>query len=104
MTSAVGRMIKTKPVVMFGKKYCPYAKRANDLLTFLAVDFNVFYLEDLDDESNIKRVLNTISKSYTTPVIFIKGKCVGGADDLIDLHSSGQLYALLQKAKAFKNL
>ena len=49
-------------------------------------------------EENISRMdLNKIAGKYTVPQIIINNQCIGGYDQLIQLHQSNKLKALLRE-------
>lgn len=48
-----------------------------------------------DNTSEYQDALQELTGRRTVPNIFINGKSVGGCDDIIALHSSGQLAKLL---------
>lgn len=50
-----------------------------------------------DDDYQVKMTLNEISGRATFPNIFLNGQSIGGADDLEELHETGQLAILLKE-------
>ena len=80
-------------VTMYTKTYCPYSKRARELMNAKGVPF-----EDIDvteDQSRFQEMVERSGGGTTVPQVFIAGRHVGGADDLDDLDDSGELDTLL---------
>jgi len=82
-----------KPVKIYTTTYCPYCRRAKDLLTSLSVPF-----QEINLENNVALREELIQKyNWTTvPMIFIGEEFIGGSDDLHDLYRQGKLLDLLQ--------
>ncbi len=84
----------TQPAVtVYTSNWCPYCRRAKDLLT----QKNVLFTEiNVDDEAQLRQEMIARSKRRTVPQIFVGDKHVGGCDDLIELDRSGGLDRLIQ--------
>jgi glutaredoxin 3 len=81
------------PVTVYTSDWCPYCRRAKDLLT----QKNVVFTEiNVDDEPKFREEMIARSGRRTVPQIFIGDKHVGGCDDLIELDRSGGLDRLIQ--------
>jgi glutaredoxin 3 len=81
------------PVTVYTSDWCPYCRRAKDLLT----QKNVVFTEiNVDDEPKFREEMIARSNRRTVPQIFIGDKHVGGCDDLIELDRSGGLDRLIQ--------
>lgn len=82
-----------EPVVkLYTKNYCPFCKRAVALLKQKGVAF-----EEVDvthDEATFQEVKAKTGWD-TVPQIFIRGKFVGGCDDIHALDKKGELDPLL---------
>ncbi|MEP6885155.1 MAG: glutaredoxin 3 [Gammaproteobacteria bacterium] len=78
---------------MYTSDWCPYCRRAKDLLNQKNVVFNEINVED---EPQLRQEMIARSNRRTVPQIFIGDKHVGGCDDLIELDRSGQLDRLIQ--------
>ncbi|NMO16590.1 glutaredoxin 3 [Pyxidicoccus fallax] len=79
-------------VTMYTKTYCPYSKRARELMRSKGVAF-----EDIDVTEDEGRFAEMVERSggETVPQVFIGGRLVGGADDLNALDARGELDVLL---------
>ena len=81
------------PVEIYTTSFCPYCDRARALLTKRGVEFTEF---DAPHGSQARKDAIARSGGQTTvPQIFIKGKPIGGCDDLVALDRAGRLEALL---------
>jgi glutaredoxin 3 len=82
-----------KPVTIYTKDYCPYCRRAKELLTQKGVDF-----EEIDvtkDPEGQKAMTVRANGRSTVPQIFIGEQHVGGCDDIHALEAAGKLDAML---------
>ncbi|KAI8636350.1 thioredoxin-like protein [Parasitella parasitica] len=93
--------IRDKQLIVFSKTYCPYSKKAKRILSSynLKEPLEVVEVDLRDDDYQVKMALNEISGRATFPNIFLNGQTIGGADDLEELHESGQLASLLRKSQ-----
>jgi glutaredoxin 3 len=86
----------TQPAVtLYTSAWCPYCRRARDLLTRKKVDFSEINVED---DLKFREEMIARSNRRTVPQIFIGDKHVGGCDELFELDHSGELDRLLQGA------
>lgn len=86
----------TQPAVtLYVSDWCPYCRRAKDLLTQKHVVFSEINVED-DDKFRQEMIAR--SNRRTVPQIFIGDRHVGGCDDLFELDRSGELDRLIQGA------
>ncbi|KAG6879660.1 hypothetical protein C0992_000102 [Termitomyces sp. T32_za158] len=90
------------PVVVFSKSYCPYSRRAKKLLETYHIQPAPQVVEvDLRlDDDIIKTILGRITQHHTFPNILIRGKSIGGSDDLQALHAERTLTQILEQAGA----
>jgi glutaredoxin 3 len=86
----------TQPAVtLYTSGWCPYCRRARDLLAQKKVDFSEINVED---DLKFREEMIARSNRRTVPQIFIGDKHVGGCEDLFELDDSGELDRLLQGA------
>jgi glutaredoxin 3 len=84
----------TQPeVTVYTSDWCPYCRRAKDLLTRKNVSFSEINVED---EPKAREEMIARSNRRTVPQIFIGDRHVGGCDDLFELDGSGELDRILQ--------
>jgi len=88
------------PVVVFSKTYCPFSKKANALLESYQLEPAPKIIEvDLREDTEILKVILTRLTAHSTyPNVMLRGKTIGGADKLQELHEQGQLKTLFEKA------
>ncbi|KAI7825804.1 thioredoxin-like protein [Kickxella alabastrina] len=99
----VRTLIKKHRVMVFSKTYCPYSRRAKQLLSQYhdgrGLEFTVLEADLEADPMEIKAALGAVSGHFTFPNVFVDGKSIGGSDDLAAIHANGEL-ALLLKEKS----
>ncbi|GKZ00464.1 hypothetical protein MPSEU_000998900 [Mayamaea pseudoterrestris] len=88
-------LIQSTSVLIFGRSWCPLYKDAVELLTqALTIDTSVILLDEMEHRQ-AKLILNYLKKRVdkfkSTPVIFIRGNCIGGCRELFDLYTSNHL-------------
>jgi len=81
-----------KRVEIYTKSYCPYCKRAKELLRIKGVAFTDY---DVTDDPAREREMKERSGRDTVPEIFIDDALVGGCSELFDLDEKGELDRLL---------
>lgn len=82
----------TQRVVMYATRYCPYCMRARSLLDDKGVEFQEIRV---DNDWEKRREMEVKSRRRTVPQIFVRGRHVGGYDELRALDLAGQLDPLL---------
>jgi len=87
------------PLVIFSKSYCPFSKRAKGLIQTYALDPPPRIVEvDLREDGDlIKVILTRLTKHSTFPNIILRGRSLGGADDLQALDDAGKLEELFEE-------
>jgi glutaredoxin 3 len=99
----IQELIKKYPVMVFSKSYCPYSKKAKNILSKykLGNNYHVLELDQLPSKADeYQDVLGKLTGASTVPRVFIDGKCIGGGDDTSALEKKGDLERLLREAKA----
>jgi len=79
-------------VEIYTKDYCPFCKRAKQLLSNKNVSFQNYEIS-FDQEKATE--MQERSGRRTVPQIFIDGRHIGGSDDLFEANESGLLDELL---------
>jgi glutaredoxin 3 len=80
-------------VVVYSTNACGYCVRAKALLSKLGIKYEEV---DVSGDSDKRAWLVKETGRRTVPQIFIKGKAIGGFDDLAALNSRGELIALTE--------
>ncbi|KAK9695068.1 Glutaredoxin [Basidiobolus ranarum] len=91
----IKKYIQDNVVMVFSKSFCPYCDEAKGVLSQVYPDFTAIELDQLPDGGDIQDALQSLSGQRTVPNIYIKGKHVGGCDDLLSAQKSGKLKELL---------
>jgi glutaredoxin 3 len=85
-------------VMMYTKTYCPYSKRARELMRAKGVPFED--IDVTDDEERLAEMTERSGGGTTVPQVFIDGRHIGGSDDLARLDEYGELDVLLGRQEA----
>ncbi|KAJ7028492.1 thioredoxin-like protein [Mycena alexandri] len=88
------------PLIVFSKTYCPYSKRAKALLASydLSPPPKIIEVDLRDDATQVKHVLTRLTRHATFPNVIIRGKSIGGSDQLQALHADKTLRRMLESA------
>ncbi|KAI5805436.1 hypothetical protein DFH27DRAFT_370894 [Peziza echinospora] len=93
-------LLRVAPVLVFSKTTCPYSKAAKAILLQKLRITPPPHVVELDQHPH-GRALQTFLKDKTgrgtVPNIFVRGKSIGGSDELSALWEAGDLEALLVK-------
>ena len=81
-----------KQVRLFTKSYCPYCKKAKELLNEAGIPF-----EDTDvlEHPEIQEELIEQTGQDTVPYVFVEDRLIGGCSDLQALMDSGKFSKLI---------
>lgn len=92
---------ETKPqepaLTIYYKRGCPYCRAALDLTREQNIAVKAI---DYTDNHDLRTAIRTKTGRKTAPHVFIRDVCVGGFDELRELHESGRLAKLLADPKA----
>ncbi|WP_415017327.1 pyridoxal-phosphate dependent enzyme [Aestuariivirga sp.] len=91
------------PLVMFALEWCEFCWAVRKFLRaigvpFVSVDLDGLKLQSDGFSQEIRNALHAITGSPTIPQIFLKGRLLGGAVDVLSLHEQGTLTPLLVKS------
>ncbi len=81
-----------KKIEIYTKNYCPYCRRAKELLELKGVDFIDY---DITTDPAKEAEMRRRSGKQTVPEIFIDDQLLGGCDDLFALEEAQELDARL---------
>jgi len=101
-TDYVRRIISRYNVVVFSKTTCPFCHKAKQALNEEGAVYEVIELDTKENMIAIQDALQIVSGRRTVPNVFIKGQTIGGGDDTVAKHHSGELRQLLLEAGALK--
>ena len=81
-----------KKVEIYTKSYCPYCRRAKELLRIKGIEF---IDHDVTADPAREQEMRARSGRTTVPEIFVDDQLIGGCDDLFELDERGELDRLL---------
>jgi glutaredoxin 3 len=90
-------MQQIQMIHIYSKSYCPYCRRAIELLKIKGVDYTVI---DVTEDAELEEEMRHRSGRFTVPQIFIGRRHIGGCDDLFALDEQGGLDPLLAQLSA----
>ncbi|KAF8467914.1 thioredoxin-like protein [Russula ochroleuca] len=88
------------PLIVFSKTYCSYSRRAKDILAQyeLVPKAKIIEVDLRDDGDFIKAVLTRLTGRSTFPNVILRGESIGGADDIMAMHTDDRLRQLFEDA------
>ncbi|RMD41730.1 hypothetical protein DV735_g3394, partial [Chaetothyriales sp. CBS 134920] len=88
-------ILKKAPMIIFSKSYCPYSRRAKEILLH---DYDIVPKPYVPPSSSpptmgkkIQDLLKTLTGRATVPNIMIASQSLGGSDEIVELHNQGLL-------------
>ncbi len=81
-------------VKVYSTGVCPLCQKAKHLLTKWNIPFDEVRVDV--DKSKLREFAEVTNGARTVPQIVIDGKCIGGFDDLTELHMEGGLDELVE--------
>ncbi|TKR64269.1 hypothetical protein L596_024834 [Steinernema carpocapsae] len=91
----INKAINKNKIVIFSKTYCPFCKKAKNVLAQYEPQFVAIELDEHPRGEAIQYNLHKITGIRTVPQVFINGKFIGGGDDTVVAHQSGKIASLL---------
>ncbi|KAJ3890818.1 hypothetical protein GG344DRAFT_48652 [Lentinula edodes] len=94
------RLNEDFPVVVFSKVSDKYSRKAKQLLQAyeLSPPPKIIEVDLREDAAQLKTVLTRLTRRSTFPNILLRGKSIGGSDDLHALHNANALRHMFQEA------
>ncbi|XAR58472.1 Thioredoxin-disulfide reductase [Bertholletia excelsa] len=96
----IGHLASKKAAVIFTKSSCCMCHSIKALFYDLGASPAVHELDQEASGRDMERELQRLGCTPTVPAVFIGGKYVGTAKDIISLHVDGVLKQMLIEAKA----
>lgn len=90
--------IKENKVMIFSWSWCPFCKKARELLDDAGVEYETIKIDRQDDNVNLQNALVYKTGYRKVPNIFIDGQHIGGHDSLKAALESGKLKEMLDKS------
>uniref|UniRef100_A0A7S4HWS1 Thioredoxin reductase n=1 Tax=Odontella aurita TaxID=265563 RepID=A0A7S4HWS1_9STRA len=104
-SSCITSLVSSHPVVVFSKPWCPYCRRALEILALNGVlesnpNMRVIDLAAHPRGRDVQGTLGKMTGRRTVPNVFVGGSSIGGGDETVALQNGGKLKGLLLKAGA----
>ncbi|KAI9208829.1 thioredoxin-like protein [Polychytrium aggregatum] len=74
--------VEAHKVVVFSKSYCPYCKKAKQLLSAAGVKFHAVELDTMSNGPDIQAYLEQLTGLKGVPNVWVKGKHFGDDGDV----------------------
>lgn len=99
----IAAALEKAPLVVFSKTTCGYCSQVKQMIQGLdlPVPAHIVELNALDNMSELQDQLLEMTGGRSVPRVFVGGKFVGGCDDTMASHASGELQKLLKAAGAY---
>jgi len=100
---AINQKIKEKPVYIISKEYCPFCVKAKDALKGYNIKQECIEIMEIENNPNMNEIqdyMKQITGGRSVPRVFIGGKFIGGGDETMTAHKSGNLQKMLTDAGA----
>merc|ERR1712223_763534 len=75
---------KDRKVVVISKSYCPFCKKAKQVLAIYNIPKECIEIREIENDPNceeIQRYMMELTGGRSVPRVFIGGKCIGGGDE-----------------------
>merc|ERR1712241_1474687 len=99
----IEKKIGGKPVFVISKSYCPFCKKAKQILKKYNIkpeNIEIMEIDNDEDCNEIQEFMKKLTGGRSVPRVFIGGKFLGGGDETEAAHREGTLQALLETAGA----
>ena len=99
----IDALLQEKKVVVISKSYCPFCKKAKQVLAKYNIpkeDIAILEIENDSSCEEIQKYMQVLTGGRSVPRVFIGGKCIGGGDETMALHNKGKLEPLLKNVGA----
>ena len=99
----IAAALEKAPLVVFSKTTCGYCSQVKQMIQGLdlPVPAHIVELNTLDNMSELQDQLLEMTGGRSVPRVFVGGKFVGGCDDTMASHASGEFQKLLKAAGAY---
>ncbi|WCJ23538.1 Thioredoxin superfamily protein [Euphorbia peplus] len=95
----ITELVSQRPVVIFSRSTCCMCHAIKTLLCDFGVNPSVHELDEINGGREIEQALSRLG-CPTLPAIFIGGKLIGGANEVMSLHLNRSLIPMLRRAGA----
>ena len=101
--SEIDNLLKEKKVVVISKSYCPFCKKAKQVLANYNIPKECIEIKEIENDPNceeIQKYMMELTGGRSVPRVFIGGKFIGGGDETQSMHNKGKLEPLLKSVGA----
>lgn len=95
-TDKLQHLIKENKVLVLSKSYCPYCKKAKELLSSLGINAHIIELDKASDGAELQEATKELFSHATVPAVWVNTKFIGGNDALQAANKDGTLKKLLE--------
>ena len=99
----IDTLLQEKKVVVISKSYCPFCKKAKQVLAKYNIPKEHIAILEIENDSSceeIQKYMQVLTGGRSVPRVFIGGKCIGGGDETMALHNNGKLEPMLKNVGA----
>ncbi|CAA2954479.1 monothiol glutaredoxin-S2-like [Olea europaea subsp. europaea] len=96
----VRNIVSEKPVVIFSKSSCCMSHTIKSLICDFGVNPAVYELDEIPRGREIEAAMSRLGNNPTVPAVFVGGKFIGGANEVMSLHLKRLLKPKLIEAGA----
>ncbi|KFY65589.1 hypothetical protein V497_01362 [Pseudogymnoascus sp. VKM F-4516 (FW-969)] len=94
VTAEMNSILKMSPIIIFSKSYCGFSRKAKSILLTKYTITPTPYVVELDKHPlgpALQARLATMTGRKTVPNVLVKGKSIGGGDDIVALDEMKKL-------------
>ncbi|OBT67855.1 hypothetical protein VE03_02571 [Pseudogymnoascus sp. 23342-1-I1] len=94
VTAEMNGILKMSPIIIFSKSYCGFSRKAKSILLTKYAITPTPYVVELDKHPlgpALQARLATMTGRKTVPNVLVKGRSIGGGDDIVALDEMGEL-------------
>eukprot|EP00982_Pelagococcus_subviridis_P004154 29081-Pelagococcus_subviridis.AAC.17 len=102
LTELITGKNESNAVTVWSKSWCPFCTQVKQLLEKEGASYLAIELDKFHEAEEIQASLAATTGQRTVPNVFVGGKHVGGCDDTMALHRSGELRKMIEAAGGFK--
>lgn len=104
IVTVLQQQVQENPVLLYSSINSVESQAVKDLLRAHSILFEYFEIEHMStshpgDPVQIKSALRNATKRSQLPILFVKGKCIGGYAEVQEQVATGQLFQLLRDSR-----
>ncbi|OWF37483.1 glutaredoxin-C8-like [Mizuhopecten yessoensis] len=100
----VDSKIKQRPVLLFSKKYSPESKMVKEIMDGYKLTNKTYEVVEIENRQDCNQIedyfqIICLTDRREVPQLFVRGKYIGGEQEIRRLHESGNLGKILISLK-----